>query len=263
MKTNALTPLLPTYDATLERPALCAQPWSTTWLAQKILRQYDRFWHFVGNSPARASNFRELDQVRAHARTLTDIDEHLELMFTEGLLARPRLIVELGVRGGASTFVFERVAEVVNASLISADLDDCASSCSSPRWHFFRGDDVHFSRVFPAFCHQRAINPLIDLLFIDTSHYYDHSVQEISSWFPLLSSRAKVMFHDTNLKPIGPRKDGCFALGWDNQRGVIRAVEEHLGISIDEGKPCTRMAAGWLLRHWSNCNGLTILDRIA
>ncbi len=123
--------------------------------------------------------------------------------------------------------------------------------------------DIELAKRFPEFCKQRSVQPSIDLLFIDTSHYYDHTVQEIEAWFPMLSPRAKVMFHDTNLRLVGLRKDGCFALAWDNQRGVIRAIEDFLGIHIYERRERTAHASGWLVRHWPNCNGLTILDRLS
>jgi cephalosporin hydroxylase len=228
---------------------------------QKVLRQYNRLRHFLSVRPA-DTDFRELAEIRSHASTLTDIDEHLELMFIEGLLRAPKLIVELGVRSGASTCVFERVARCCGSVLISADLEDCSGISSYSRWHFHQGDDVAFAALFPKFCGVRDIAPSIDLLFMDTSHYYDHTVEEIAAWFPLLSPSAKVIFHDTNLRAIGPRKDGCFALGWDNQRGVIRAIEEFLGIKIDEQKEVVKQGNGWLVRHWPNCNGLTILDRL-
>jgi hypothetical protein len=61
---------------------------------------------------------------------------------------------------------------------------------------------------------------------------------------------------------IGPRRDGAIQLAWDNGRGVVRAIEEHLGIHIDESRECVEHANGWLLRHFPNCNGLTILDRL-
>lgn len=264
MTTNVLASAgRPAYDAKLKRGPLSPAPWSRGWFEQKLLRPYNRLRHRLFSAAQKPSGFVALDDVRKRARTLTDIDEHLELMFLEALLARPRLIVELGVRGGISTFVFEKVSDLCQASLISADIEDCSEASSYSRWHFFRGDDVYFASLFPEFCHQRGIVPLIDLLFIDTSHYYDHTVQEIASWFPLLSSRAKVMFHDTNMKAVGPRADGCFALGWDNQRGVIRAIEEYLGVSVDESTNAVQLAPGWMLRHWPNCNGFTILDRIA
>src|SRR5262249_3324959 len=61
-------------------------------------------------SPPRlvASQSDELTEIRQLALTLSDIDEHLERIFAEALLCHPKLIVELGVRGGVSTFVLER-----------------------------------------------------------------------------------------------------------------------------------------------------------
>jgi cephalosporin hydroxylase len=251
------------YNPAVPRPPICAPAWSMGWLAHKVLRPYNRVRHAWLKRNACPSSFRRLAEVRALASSLTDIDEHLELMFVEGLLCRPRLIVELGVRGGTSTAVFERVSDISGGSIISGDIEDCSHVSQYPRWHFLQGDDVKLAKHFPEHCQRLGLSPSIDLLFIDTSHYYDHTAEEIRAWFPLLSPHAKVMFHDTNLRLIGGRRDKCFQLSWDNQRGVIRAIEEFLGVRIDESAPCTEIAAGWLLRHWPNCNGFTILDRIA
>lgn len=237
--------------------------WSLPWLVSACLRRYNALRRSV--LPQRKlpiANSVELRQVRELASKPSDINEHLDLIFTETVLARPALMVELGVRGGISTFVFERVAQLCEASIISADIEDCAKSSSHPRRYFFHGDDIEFASRFHDFCRERSLPPVVDVLFIDTSHYYEHTVLEIAAWFPLLSSRAKVMFHDTNMRLIGPRKDGCFELSWDNQRGVVRAIEEHLGIRIHETKDFKDIANGWLIRHWPNCNGLTVLDRI-
>jgi cephalosporin hydroxylase len=217
---------------------------------------------FVSPRPD-TSELKELQEIRQLASHPNDISEHLETMFVESILLQPMLIVELGVRNGVSTFVFERAAKLCGASLISVDLEDCSAISAYQNWHFFRGDDVQFAGQFQDFCRQRDIARTIDLLFVDTSHYYEHTVQEIQAWFPLLSPRAKVLFHDTNSKLIGRRKDGCFALAWDNQRGVIRAIEEYLGIQIDERREETHYSRGWVIRHTPFCNGLTILDRPA
>ena len=250
-------------DAFPPRPPLIPSAWSAIGIAQIMLRSYNRLRRALHSSHPLPTDFQELAEVRERASMASDIDEHMEVMFLEALLSKPQLIVELGVRGGASTFAFGRAARHCGSTLISADLDDCSSILRDATWHFYRGDDIEFAELFPTFCKQRGVQPSIDLLFIDTSHYYEHTVQEIAAWFPFLSARAKVIFHDTNLRLIGPRKDGCFALAWDNQRGVIRAIEEFLGIHIDERREWTAFASGWLVRHWPNCNGLTILDRLS
>ena len=242
-------------------PAL-APRWSLRGLACLPLRAYNTLHRLVRPEKIVSSKSPELQQVRELAAVPSDINEHLEHIFAEALLCRPRLIVELGVRGGISTFVFERAATLCSATLVSVDIEDCSGASHYPRWHFHRGDDVQFAAQFADFCRYRNVVPQIDLLFIDTSHYYAHTVEEIGAWFPHLSQRAKVMFHDTNMKLTGPRRDGRIQLAWDNQRGVIRAIEEHLGIHVDEGSECVEYADGWLLRHVPNCNGFTILDRL-
>ena len=265
MSNVALSPLASAapYNPAISRPPVSAAPWSLGWLAHKILRPLNRVRHALVKPDRPVTHFVSIEAVRKSARSLTDIDEHLELMFLEALLLQPKLIVELGVRGGTSTVVFEQVADHCGSTIISGDIEDCSKVSTNPRWRFVRDDDVQFAKRFPEYCEQLGVAPRVDLLFIDTSHYYDHTVEEIRQWFPLLATHAKVIFHDTNLRLVGSRKDGCAQLGWDNCRGVIRAVEEYLGVTIDERKPTIEFSRGWLLRHWPNCNGLTILDRIS
>src|SRR4051794_24576059 len=50
------------------------------------------------------------DEISQRSAIRTDISDHLQMLFFESLPLRPSLIVELGVRGGESTFVLERVA---------------------------------------------------------------------------------------------------------------------------------------------------------
>jgi len=248
----------------VSRPVIAPARWSVPWLVCRLATAYNALRRNVlprngANSPSSVSL--ELREIREFAKQPNDINEHLELIFTESLLIWPKLIVELGVRTGTSTFVFERVASVCGASIISADLEDCSSTSSHPRRHFFQGDDVQFAASFKDFCRQRGIVPSVDVLFIDTSHYYEHTLEEIQAWFPLLSPRAKVLFHDTNLRLIGRRRDGCVGLGWENARGVVRAIEKHLSITLDETRECTEYTTGWLVRHWPHCHGFTVLDR--
>ncbi len=238
-------------------------PWSFAWLLCFLVRRYNVLRRLlVPTKKPHLSTFKALAEIQELATIPTDINEHVELIFDEALLLRPKLIVELGVRGGTSTFVFERAAALNDAYIISVDIDDCSSISSYPRWHFYRGDDVDFALHFDEFCKSRNIAPRVDLLFIDTSHYYEHTLRELQAWVPLLSPNAKIMLHDTNLRLIGPRKDGCFAVSYSNKRGVIRAVEEYFAVQIDETRESTAYAGGWLIRHRPDCNGFTVIDRV-
>lgn len=207
---------------------------------------------------------RELQEIEAHAsRFPTDIADHLSTIFSESIAMQPGLIVELGVRGGESRFVFERVAKISDSFLVSADIDDCSASCGkSPKWFFLKGDDVDFGRNFRNWRQQQGIAGNIDVLFIDTSHLYEHTVEEIREWFPHLNPRCKVIFHDTNLRSFGRRIDGTIMRAWDNERGVIRAIEDYLGTKINERVNFVTTINEWVVRHWAYCNGLTILERV-
>ncbi len=230
---------------------------------------FEKAWA-LKKTPAGALR-KALEEVRRRAARPTDICDHLETLFLLCMDKELRLIVELGVGDGESSFVFERAAKLWDAVLVSVDIEDRANVSTYGKRHFLHGDDVAFGEDFPSWCAGRGLAPEIDLLFIDTSHLYEHTVGEIRAWFPHLGPAARVVFHDTNMKDSFVRRDGSIGTGWDNERGVIRAVEEHLGQSFPEGEDFIRIipggltepgGPGWLVRHRASCNGFTVLDRI-
>ena len=202
----------------------------------------------------------ELNEVLVRARTRTDISDHLPTLFSESLGVQPRLIVELGVRDGESTFVFEKVAKLCDARIVSVDIEPVSRLSQNQRWRFVQSDDIEFAKRFPAWCSENGLSTEIDILFVDTSHFFEHTVQEIAHWFPFLAPRAKVFFHDTNLRRIYFRKDRSMGVAWSN-RGVMAAIEKFFGKSFDEKTAFTDSINGWLIKHYANCCGLTILTR--
>jgi cephalosporin hydroxylase len=219
---------------------------------------------FIRNlAPFAPSDLPALNEIKERARTRTAINEHLVTLFIESLTARPRLIVELGVGGGESTFVLSRVAQMCGATLVSLDINDRSHVCSYEDWIFIRQDDIEFARKFAGWCAARQLAPKIDVLFIDTSHYYEHTRQEIAAYFPLMANSSKVFFHDTNLGEFFFRKDGSMDLGWNNERGVIRALEEYLGASFSEKEEFIDCRRNWIIKHYPYCCGLTVLERLA
>ncbi|MEE9269109.1 MAG: class I SAM-dependent methyltransferase, partial [Candidatus Krumholzibacteria bacterium] len=139
---------------------------------------------------------------------------------------------------------------------------DCSDVASGGAATFVKSDDVEFAGRFEEWCGERGIDPAIDLLFIDTSHEHEHTVQEIEHWFPLLSPHATVFLHDTNLWETYRRNNGSMGRGWDNERGVIRALEKYFGKTFDETRDFISFANGWVIRHYHTCNGFTILQRV-
>jgi cephalosporin hydroxylase len=202
-------------------------------------------------------------------RERSDISDHLGTLFAEAVGTRPRLIVELGTRGGESTRVLLAAAGVSGARMLSVDIDPAPELLvpGRERWTFVQSDDVSFGRDsqgFAAWCAARGIPALAEVIFIDTSHLYEHTREEIAVWEPHLAPSGALLFHDTNMgRGVYSRLDGTVsASGWDNERGVIRAIEEFLGRSYDERTFFTDIARGFLVTHRPNCNGFTVLRRI-
>ena len=202
-----------------------------------------------------------------------DIHDHLGALFAEAVAARPRLIVELGTRGGVSTRALLAAAEVAEAHLVSVDVEDCSlvdiPTRFAARWSFQRIDDVAFAgEPFAAFCAGRGQPPMAEVIFIDTSHRYEHTRQELAHWLPRLAPGGVMMFHDTHMGDGWYRRlDGIVSRGWDNQRGVIRAIEEQLGQSYDERTFFSDVVASSTLgdivvQHAPWSSGFTVLRRV-
>ncbi len=198
----------------------------------------------------------------------TDISDHLVTIFAEIVAVEPRLIVELGTRGGESTKTILAAAKHSEANVLSIDVNDC-SGVGLPQefrdaWEFVQADDIEFEKMqFASWCEKRRIDAIIDVLFIDTSHLYEHTLAEIKAWTPHVTVGGLIIFHDTNLKKFGTTYNNTILkLGWDNERGVIRAIEELLGKQFNENEFFVDVANGWLVRHHPNSFGLTVLKKL-
>jgi predicted O-methyltransferase YrrM len=197
--------------------------------------------------------------------TMTDICDHLNVLFFTAVSIRPRLIVELGTRGGESTRALLSAAALSDAVLLSVDINDCAGLDLPYRrhWRFVRADDILFGlNDFKQWCAEEGVEPAIDLLFIDTSHQYEHTKNEIQVWAPYLAENGIMMFHDTNTRNgVYARTDGSFGYSVNRGRGVIQPIEEFLGRGYDENAYFTDYVNGFLVLHFPNCNGMTILKK--
>lgn len=199
------------------------------------------------------------------AKAQSDISDHLSTLFFHVMEAQPRLIVELGTRGGESTRVLLAVARLAHSRVLSVDIEDCRSLDleQGVRWDFVQSDDITFAAEFPRWCSQHEITPKANVLFIDTSHRYEHTKSELAAWIPHLADDGVLILHDTNMGAgTYARLDGSVGLGWNNERGVIRAVEEFLGTRYEENRFFTDLRNGFLILHYPYCNGLTILKRV-
>ena len=163
-------------------------------IARFCARLQNTFIDLTRTSKPIESSSPELHEILSRSRIRTDISDHLPTLFSESLNTKPRLIVELGVRDGESTFVFERVAKLCDARIVSVDIETTSRRRQDERWRFVHSDDIEFAKRFPAWCRENKLPTEIDILFIDTSHFFEHTLQEIAHWFPLLAPRAQSFF---------------------------------------------------------------------
>ena len=71
------------------------------------------------------------------------------------------------------------------------------------------------------------------------------------------------MFHDTHMGAGWYRRlDGIVSRGWNNERGVIRAIEAHLGRRYDETSFFSDVVGGFAVRHVPWSSGFTVLRRL-
>lgn len=202
------------------------------------------------------------------ASASSDIRDHLGTIFYEAVASRPRLLVELGTRGGMSTRALLAAAEMCGAQVLSVDIEDCSGIALPerfrPRWSFIYADDVAFAgQGFADFCAARGLPARAEVILVDTSHEYAHTRAEIAAWVPRLAPGGVLLFHDTHMGTGWYRRlDGKAEPGWNNQRGVIRAIEEFLGRQYDERTFFVDQAAGYLVRHVPWSNGFTVLRKL-
>jgi predicted O-methyltransferase YrrM len=125
----------------------------------------------------------------------TDIRDHLRYLH-DTARKYPRVrVLELGTRTGESTSAFLAAAEKTGGHVWSVDVDGPQVPghwLESALWTFTCGDDM--AAVLPQPVH-------VDVLFIDTSHAYGHTIAELYKFVPRVMPGGVVLLHDTEWRP--------------------------------------------------------------
>ena len=130
-----------------------------------------------------------------HAAHFKDMVPHTATLTR--LAARARTVIELGVRGGVSTWALLDGLPA-DGELVSVDNDGrCirqvpARVADDPRWSFLAGDDRNPDLW--------AGLPLADLVLIDTSHTYGHTRMEMA--MAGLHQAQTIVLHDWNIAGV-------------------------------------------------------------
>ena len=149
--------------------------------------------------------------------------EHIPFAFWIIEVAKPKIVVELGVHNGTSYFAFCQAIKTLNLNATSYGVDTWRGDEHAG----FYSDDV-FNKVagYNAHAYARFSNLIrstfdeakdyftdgsIDLLHIDGLHTYEAVKHDFDNWFPKLAKNAIVVFHDINVRE---RNFGVFKL-WE------------------------------------------------
>lgn len=128
-------------------------------------------------------------------QTPSDIVAHLPRLHALTIGLNAQHVIELGTRTGVSTVAFLDALDRTGGRLTSIDIDP-PPALEHPRWTFLQGDDLDPLIV-------SALEPA-EIVFIDTSHHYDHTLSELHVYRWLCQPGGRIVLHDTQLEhPIG------------------------------------------------------------
>lgn len=171
------------------------------------------------------------------ANRSTDINEYIMSLYNIPVQINARTIVELGA--GQSTYALTAAANKTEGQFYSIDLFKSARDRlwegrhglmldDEPRYHFVEGDDMKIVKTW---------DKPIDFLFIDTSHLYEHTKNELEAWTPHVLIGGVIMMHDTNHESgdgMGCRKAlDEFVKKYPNNFAVVHLLDTKIiGMSI-------------------------------
>jgi hypothetical protein len=187
-----------------------------------------------------------------------DINEHLPTLYD--YTTRCNVVVECGVRWPVSSYAFARGLKgnpkgklyMIDPVYNSDTINDFLAIAKQ------EGVDAEFIHASDLVC------PPIetDILFIDTWHVYGQLKRELAHWHAAV--RAHIIMHDTT---VDEWMGETLRNGWDPVKQSaefdipVDEICKGLWPAIDD---FLRDHPEWVIeKRYTNCNGLTILKRIA
>jgi hypothetical protein len=214
----------------------------------------------------------------------SDISSHLPLIFTscydQLIKYNGNVIVELINGEGLSAPIFDKIGQLMPINLISINHAKIIPKTLQvadliQRSNFYQMTSAEYASHHITQMIQAGMKSEIDILFIDSLHTYDHTLQELQLYVPLMAPNGLIILHDSYMSPIQPgfgwklSNGRVMYGGWDNHRGVSRAIETYFNMEIDESKTFSRVFSSnnevglyWSIEHYPICNGLTLLRKV-
>ncbi len=129
--------------------------------------------------------------------TPSDIYQHLPRFVELVRELDAQHVIELGTRSGVSTIAWLYALQCTGGRLTSVDIDERPDIGDWPHWTFIQADDLAPDLV-------ASLEPA-DVVFIDTSHVYEHTLAELNVFRWLVRPGGRIVCHDTQLE----RPDGA------------------------------------------------------
>ncbi len=131
-----------------------------------------------------------------HCSAWNDLGRHLPWLYETAVSYTSPVIIELGVREGVSTSAFLRAVDQVGGHVYSCDISHPKVPmwwADTGLWTLHIGDDMTPEML-------DALPDSADVLFIDTSHFEDHTLAELRAYVPRVRPAGLVLLHDTELE---------------------------------------------------------------
>ncbi|HMI48900.1 MAG TPA: class I SAM-dependent methyltransferase [Gemmatimonadaceae bacterium] len=129
----------------------------------------------------------------------TDVQGHLGTFVELVVELDASQVIELGSRSGVSTIAWLYALEN-RGHLWAVDVSPAPPIEGCEHWTFVQGDDCS-----PGVLAQLPYE--VDIVFIDTSHAYEHTLRELELYLPRVRAGGRILLHDTELEYpelIGP-----------------------------------------------------------
>ena len=128
-----------------------------------------------------------------------ECNPYCRLLYENAINLKAKTILELGVGEGFSTIALLAAVKETDGMVWSIDKRNWASGITriqntpfidAQKWHLIISDDIMYAKRW---------NLTVDILYVDTSHQYEHTLNELELYSPYVRKGGAVLLHDTLL----------------------------------------------------------------